>query len=337
MRVGLVMRVLMMGGTQFVGRFFTEELLNKGHEVTHFNRGKTNPGLFEGVETIVGDRNESLDAIAAREWDVVVDVNSYYLHQTERLNAALKDSVQHFVYVSTISVYDQGDTQRLPEDGPLKPMPEGVAADAELTNETYGPYKVLCEEAVLARWGDKATILRPGVIIGPNDHTDRFAFWPLRVSEGGEMAIPGDQDHAAITGLDVRDFAEFMGLCIDRKLTGIYNVDKFNSTFGDLRAAMRAFAVENGFDVTEVEIPVDQMADMGAYRWTHLPSLLPPDASLGDVTKAVGVGLMERPLIDSMRDTWDWMKQTGRTRPMKGGMDVEQEKEIIEKWRAQSV
>ncbi len=91
------MRILMMGGTQFVGRYFTEELLKAGHEVTHFNRGKTNPGLFDGVETIVGDRNESLDAIAAREWDVVVDVNSYYLHQTQRLNEALKDSVQHFV------------------------------------------------------------------------------------------------------------------------------------------------------------------------------------------------------------------------------------------------
>jgi 2'-hydroxyisoflavone reductase len=328
------MRVLMMGGTQFVGRFFTEELLKRGHTVTHFNRGKTNPGLFKGVETIVGDRNESLDAISAREWDVVVDVNAYYLHQTERLNEALKDSVQQFIFVSTISVYDVGDTQKLPEDGPLKPMPEGVAADADLTNETYGPYKVLCEESVLARWGDKATILRPGVIIGPHDHTDRFAYWPLRVSEGGEMAVPGDQDDAVITGLDARDFAEFLGLCVDRRLTGIYNVDKFKSTFGDLRAAMRAFAVENGFDVSDVEIPVDQMADMGAYRWTHLPGLLPPDASLGDVTKAVGAGLMERPLIDSMRDTWNWMQETGRGRPTKGGMSVEQEKEIIEKWRA---
>jgi len=331
------MRVLMMGGTQFVGRFFTEELLGQGHEVTHFNRGKTNPGLFDGVETIVGDRNESLDAIAAREWDIVVDVNSYLLHQTERLNEVLKDSVQQFVYVSTISVYDKGETQRLPEDGPLLGLPEGMGLDEPVTNVNYGAYKVLCEEAVLKRWGDKATILRPGVIIGPHDHTDRFAYCPLRVSEGGEMAIPGDQDDAAITGLDVRDFAAFMGLCVDRKLTGIYNVDKFKATFGELRSAMRAFAVENGFDVSEVEIPVEQMADMGAHRWTHLPSLLPPDSSLGDVTKAVGAGLMERPLIDSMRDTWQWMVETGRTRPMKGGMDVEQEKEIIEKWRAQSV
>lgn len=328
------MRILMMGGTQFVGRYFTEELLKAGHEVTHFNRGKTNPGLFDGVETIVGDRNESLDAIAAREWDVVVDVNSYYLHQTQRLNEALKDSVQHFVYVSTISVYDKGDTQKLPEDGPLSRLPEGASLDGELTNETYGPYKVLCEGAVLERWGEKATILRPGVIIGPHDHTDRFAYWPLRLSEGGELAIPGDQDHAAITGLDARDFAEFLGLVIDRRLTGIYNVDKFKATFGDLRAAMRAFAAENGFDIKEVEIPVELMADMGAYRWTHLPSLLPPDASLGDTTQAVGAGLRERPLIDSMRDTWKWMQETGRTRPMKGGMSVEQEKEIIEKWRA---
>ncbi len=320
-----------------MGRYFTEELLKAGHEVTHFNRGKTNPGLFDQVETIVGDRNESLDAIGAREWDVVVDVNSYLLHQTERLNEVLSDSIQQFVYVSTISVYDQGDTQKLPEDGPLKTLPDGMGIDEPVTNENYGAYKVLCEEAVLKRWGDKATILRPGVIIGPNDHTDRFAYWPLRLSEGGEMAIPGDQDGAAITGLDVRDFAEFFGLCIERRLTGVYNVDKFRATFGDLRAAMRTFVAEIGVDVDEIEIPVDQMADMGAYRWTHLPSLLPPDASLGDTTKAVGAGLKERPLIDSMRDTWKWMQETGRGRPMKGGMDVEQEKEIIEKWRAGSV
>ena len=328
------MRVLMMGGTQFVGRYFTEELLRQGHELTHFNRGKTNPGLFEGVETLVGDRNEPLDVIEDREWDVVVDVNSYFPNQTERLNDALKDSVQQFIYVSTISVYDKGDKQKLPEDGPLKDLPEGAGLEDELNNENYGPYKVICEDEVLDQWGDKATILRPGVIIGPHDHTDRFGYWPLRVSEGGEMAVPGDQDTAAITGLDVRDFADFLGLCVKRRLTGIYNVDKFNTTFGDLRSAMRVFASENNFDVKEVEIPVDQMAEMGAYRWAHLPGLLPPDASMGDVTKAVGAGLRERPLIDSMRDTWKWMQETGRGRPMKGGMSVEQEKEIIEKWRA---
>lgn len=326
----------MMGGTQFVGRAFTEELVKAGHTLTHFNRGKTAPNLFEGVATIVGDRNENLSSIAEGEWDVVIDVNSYYLHQTERLNETLRDSVQHFVYVSTISVYDHGATQKLPEDGPLLPMPEGMGLEEELSNENYGPYKVLCEKSVMDRWGEKATILRPGVIIGPHDHTDRFAYWPQRVSEGGQMVLPGDQDEAAITGLDARDFAEFLGIVVDRRLTGVYNVDKFKATFRDLRSAMRQFATEIGVDVDEVEMPIEWLADMGAHRWRHLPNLLPPDASLGDVTKAVGAGLRERSLIESMRDTWLWMKETGRGRPMKGGLSVEQEKELLEKWFART-
>lgn len=322
----------MMGGTQFVGRAFTEELLKVGHSVTHFNRGKTAPGLFAGVETIVGDRNEDLGEIAAREWDIVVDVNAYLPHQTERLNEALTDSVQQFVFVSTISVYDQGETQKLAEDGPLLELKEDTG---EVTAETYGAYKVICEGEVLDHWGERATILRPGVIIGPHDHTDRFAYWPWRISEGGKMVIPGDQDDMAITGLDVRDFAEFLSLVIDRRLSGIFNVDKLSATFGDLRAAMRQFSVELGVDVEEVVIPMDWLLDRDVRQWVNIPNLLPADASLGDVTKAVGVGLKERPLIDSMRDTWKWIQETQRPRPEKSGLSVEREKELLKEWYEQ--
>jgi 2'-hydroxyisoflavone reductase len=326
------MNILMMGGTQFVGRAFTEELLKAGHSVTHFNRGKTAPGLFAGVETIVGDRNEDLGEIAAREWDIVVDVNAYLPHQTERLNEALTDSVQQFVFVSTISVYDQGETQKLDEDGPLLELKEDTG---EVTAETYGAYKVICEGEVLDRWGERATILRPGVIIGPHDHTDRFAYWPWRVSEGGKMLIPGDQDGMAITGLDVRDFAEFLALVIDRRMSGIFNVDKLSATFGELRATMRQFAVELGVDVEEVAVSMEWLLEQEVRQWVNIPNLLPGDASLGDVTKAVGVGLRERPLIDSMRDTWAWLQETQRPRPEKSGLSVEREKELLKEWYAQ--
>lgn len=324
------MRILMMGGTQFVGRAFTETLLAAGHQVTHFNRGKTNPGLFPGVESLVGDRNNPLDLIANREWDAVVDVNSYFPHQTQRLNEALNDSVRHFIYISTISVYDQGDGQRLPESAKLLELKEDTG---ELTNETYGPYKVICERLVQERWGDKATILRPGVIVGPNDHTDRFAYWPLRASEGGDMVIPQDADHLAITCLDVRDFARFLGNCIEKGITGIYNVDRRAATFGDLRSAIFDFAQEIGVQLNPVEIPLEHLVDLGVRRWAELPGLLPEGAATGDVSAAVSNGLTERPVIESIRDTWAWMHETGRGRPLKAGLTVEQEKEVLEKWR----
>lgn len=320
----------MMGGTQFVGRAFTESLLAAGHQVTHFNRGKTNPGLFFGVETISGDRNEPLEGIVGREWDAVIDVNSYLPHQTQRLNDALNDSVQQFIYVSTISVYDQGGSQRLPEDSPLLELKEDTG---EVTAETYGPYKVVCERFVQERWGDKATILRPGVIVGPHDHTDRFAFWPQRVSEGGDMVVPADADHLAITCLDVRDFAAFASLCIERGVTGVFNVDRKAATFGDLRAALVQFASEIGSAVNQVEVPLDRLVDLGVRRWMEIPSLLPQDSATGDVSAATAQGLTERPIIDSVRDTWAWMTEEGRSRPLKAGLSVEQEAEVLRKWR----
>jgi 2'-hydroxyisoflavone reductase len=326
-------RILMMGGTQFVGRTFTQKLRADGHQVTHFNRGKTNPDAFPNVQTITGDRNESLDAIAAQEWDAVIDVNAYYLHQTERLNAALNQSLPQFIFISTISVYDQGDVQRLPEDGPLRTLPEGSDLAAELSNENYGAYKVLCERAILDHWGDRATILRPGVIIGPHDHTDRFAFWPHRIAEGGEMIVPSDVNHSAITGLDARDFADFLALCLDQNLTGTYNIDKANLSFGDLRQAMQDFAAHINSDVTQVEIPIDHLVERGAYRWSEFPCLLPDDASLGNTAKANAAGLKERPLLESFIDTYEWIKATNRPRPEKTGLSVQREQDIIKQWR----
>lgn len=149
------------------------------------------------------------------------------------------------------------------------------------------------------------------------------------------MVIPGDQDEMAITGLDVRDFAEFLGLVIDRRLSGIFNVDKLSATFGDLRAAMRQFSVELGVDVEEVAIPMEWLLEREVRQWVNIPNLLPADASLGDVTKAVGVGLKERPLIESMRDTWTWIQETQRPRPEKSGLSVEREKELLKEWYEQ--
>lgn len=319
-----------MGGTQFVGRTFTEEFLKAGWDVTHFNRGKTNPDLFPGVRTIVGDRNEDLSAIASQEWDVVVDVNAYLPHQTKRLNEALKDSVRRFVFVSTISVYEKGDNPRLPESSPLQVLKEDTG---EVTNETYGAYKVLCEHLVTERWGDKATILRPGVIIGPWDHTERFPYWPLRFAEGGKVLLP-QASGMTITALDVRDFAEFTRLVIDRNISGTFNCDRAAATWDDLLAGLRAFATEQGVGIEEVTAPLDWLAENDLKPWQNFPILFPAGSSTGDCTAAIAAGLKERTMLETIRDTYDWTQSVGLKRPLKSGISVEQEEEVIGEWLA---
>ncbi|QYK53317.1 MAG: NAD-dependent epimerase/dehydratase family protein [Fimbriimonadaceae bacterium] len=324
------MRVLMMGGTQFVGRTFTEEFLKAGWEVTHFNRGKTNPDLFPGVNTIVGDRNEDLSAIASQEWDVVVDVNAYLPHQTKRLNEALKDSVRRFVFVSTISVYADGEQSRLPESAALQELKEDTGV---VDNETYGAYKVICENLVNERWGDKATILRPGVIIGPWDHTERFPYWPIRFADGGKILLP-QASGMTITALDVRDFAEFTRLVIDRNVPGVFNCDRATAVWDDLLAGLRAFATQKSIDFEEVTAPLDWLGEHDLIPWRNFPSLLPVGASTGDCTAAIAVGLKERTMLETIRDTYDWTQSVGLKRPLKSGIGVEQEEEAIKEWLA---
>lgn len=320
----------MMGGTQFVGRTFTEEFLKAGWDVTHFNRGKTAPDLFAGVKTIVGDRNEDLSAIASQDWDVVVDVNAYLPLQTTWLNVALNDSVRRFVFVSTISVYAESENPRIPESGALQILKEDTG---EVTAETYGAYKVICEDLVRERWGSKATILRPGVIIGPWDHTERFPYWPIRFAEGGKILLP-QASGMTITALDVRDFAEFTRLMIDRDIAGTFNCDRATATWDDLLVGLRTFANERNVEFEEVTAPLEWLAEQDIIPWRNFPSLFPAGGSTGDCTAAIAAGLRERSMLDTIRDTYDWTQSVGLKRPLKSGLSVEQEEEAIGKWLA---
>src|SRR5213083_546198 len=184
------MRFLILGGTSFLGRHAVEAAQARGHEVTLFNRGRTNPDLFPEVERLRGDRDGDLAALEGRRWDAVLDPSGFLPHVVRASCALLRDAVGHYTFISSINAYAEPTRPGLIESDALAELPPG-ASSTELTGETYGPLKVLCEREVEAAFGDRCAVVRSGLIFGPHDPTDRTGYWPLRVAEGGEVLAPG--------------------------------------------------------------------------------------------------------------------------------------------------
>src|SRR6185503_2173656 len=214
------MRILIIGGTRFLGRHLVEAALGRRHEVTLFNRGKSNPDLFPDLETILGDREHDVNKLQGRIWDAVIDVAGY-LPRIVRLSAeVLEPNVRRYVFISTISVYENFRKAGIDEAYPVGKLEDETVE--EITGETYGPLKVLCERAVHDIYGERALIIRPGLIVGPHDPTDRFTYWPVRVARGGDVLAP--QKPEALTQIiDVRDLSDFIIKLIEDSTWGVYN------------------------------------------------------------------------------------------------------------------
>ncbi len=213
------LRVLILGGTGFIGPHFVEALRTQGHQLTLFNRGKRNPGLFPDVEQLTGDRNGQVDSLKNRDWDVVID-NSGYLPKQVRLSAELlREHTQYYLFISSISAYVNLTPPDIDEDYPLAQL---ANPDSENISEDYGALKAACEKIVEQTYGERSSIVRPTYIVGPGDHTDRFTYWPVRVARGGEMLAPG-KPGIPMQFIDVRDLADFVRLCVEQRLPGRYN------------------------------------------------------------------------------------------------------------------
>ncbi len=319
------MNLLVIGGTQFVGKHLTEALLAGGHSVTHFNRGQTNPEAFPGVETIQGDRNTDADRLAGRRWDAVFDVCGYLPKSMTPMLEVLKDSVDRYLFVSTISVYaaDQGDDLR--EDSALAELKEDTGV---VDGSTYGAYKVICENVVREAMGDRATIVRPGLIVGPGDHTQRFTYWPVAFSEGGPVMVPNGLDRR-LTSLDVRDFAAFMRHLVEQGTSGTFNVDRAGKTFGDLIAAC-----EEVTGASKVLVDEEWLVAQEVKPWAELPCWAPHPLGVPNVERAVAAGLTERPLASTVQDVIADAKALGLARPLKAGLASDKEKELLARWDA---
>lgn len=322
------MHFLVIGGTIFLGRHLVPAALARGHAVTLFNRGQHNPDLFPDVEVLRGDRNGDLAALDGRRWDAVVDTCGYVPRQVRRMTDALAGRVGHYTFVSSISVYADEGTPHLDESAAV-----GTLADPtveRVDGETYGPLKALCEQAAEAGMPGRALVVRPGLIVGPWDPSDRFTYWPVRVARGGAFAAPAGPD-LPVQVIDVRDLAEWTVRQVEAGATGTFNAagPAAPLTMGAVLDTCRAVA---GADARPVWIPEAVLAAHGVGAYVEMPLWVPAAAaglSTVDVGKAVAAGLTFRPLADTVRDTLDWSRTWPADRPLRAGLSAEREAALL--------
>jgi len=324
------MKILIIGGTKFLGRHLVDSALVGGHEVTLFNRGKTNPNLFPRVETILGDREHDLDKLSGRIWEAVIDTSGY-LPRIVRLSAeVLEANVSRYVFISSLSVYADFRKIGIDESYPVGKI-EGESIE-EITGETYGPLKALCEKAVREIHGKRALIIRPGLIVGPHDPTDRFTYWPVRVARGGDVLAPQKPD-VPTQIIDVRDLADFIIKLIEENASGVYNATgpDYELTFARLLEVSKQVS---GSDANFKWAGVEFLNQNKVEAWSDMPAWIPDDEEgLGfsriDISKAVKAGLKFRPLEDTVRDTLEWAKTRPSEHEWKAGLTPEREAEVL--------
>ena len=334
------MKLLLIGGTRFLGRAIVDEALTAGHEVTLFNRGRSNPDLYSGqVETLIGDRDGELDALDGRSWDAVIDTCGYIPRHVRDSAEKLKDAVQQYVFISSISVY--------PEVAMNEPgVTEETAVDTiedetveEVTGETYGPLKALCEQAAEAAMPGRVLNVRAGLIVGPHDLSDRFTYWPHRVAGGGEVLAPDSPDYA-VQFIDVRDLARWILHMVEQQKSGDYNVtgQPGQYTLGDVLTTSKDVS---GSDATFTWVDESFLTEQEVSPWMNLPLWVGSEApgfNLVNCDKAFADGLVIRPLTETIRDTLTWEKTT---RPAesewRAGISREREAELLQKWHNREV
>ncbi len=329
-------KILILGGTAFLGPALVAAARAHGHTLTLFNRGKTNPGRFTDLEQLHGDRDGHLEALAGRKWDVVVDDSGYVPRHVKDSATLLAPNVGHYVFVSTISVY--ADLAKpADEDAPLAQLKEPTE---KVTGETYGALKALCEEAAAAEMPGRVTVVRPGLIVGPEDPTDRFTYWPVRLARGGEVLAPGNASDP-VAFIDVRDLANWIvWRVVERKLVGTFNALGPASTLG-VGAMLDGIHKGVGGDAKLTWVEADFLDKQGVRPWADMPVWVPPVgdgkySGLVSRARAVKAGLTFRPTADTARDTLAWWKTLPDERRAKqrAGLPADKEQAVLAAWHA---
>lgn len=322
------MKLLILGGTRFVGRHLVEEALAQGHAVTLFNRGRNNPTLFPEVEKLRGDRDGNLTALEGRKWDAVIDTCGYVPRLVRDSAQLLADAVAHYTFISTISVYQTKGTVEIDEMCEVGSLEDETVE--EITGETYGPLKVLCEEAAEAAMPGRVLIVRPGLIVGPHDPTDRFTYWPVRLAEGGEVLAPSDREQP-VEFIDVRDLAKWTISMVETQATGVYN-----ATGPDYPFTMQDFLLECK-ETTQSDAQLRWSSEEFLFEhqvapFTDLPLWLPKESTsfmMINIQKALNAGLSFRPFADTIRDTLAWYATRPVELVLKAGLTREREKRLL--------
>jgi 2'-hydroxyisoflavone reductase len=322
------MKILVIGGTRFLGRTFVQTSIKSGHELTLFNRGKSNPDLFPDLEKITGDRDIDIALLQGRKWDIVVDTCGYVPRIVKKSAELLKDSVEKYIFISTINVYADYTKPGIDERSPLGKIEDETVE--EITGETYGPLKVLCENAVRQFYPQSSIILRCGLIVGPYDPTDRFTYWPVRMQRGGDVLVPSPAD-MQVQFIDVRDLALFTLELAKSQVSGAFNttgpVEKLNmQEFLDACKAQ----TDSKTSLTWVSEEFITNSDVD-----HIPMWTPKDwrgIFEVDCSKAINAGLKFRPIEDTIKDTLMWHATRPADYELKVGLKPEKEIELLRRW-----
>jgi len=311
------LKLLILGGTGFLGPCIVRRAVARGHTMTLFNRGKTDPAAFPDLEKLRGDRSTGdLKALEGREWDAVVDTSGYFPKQVRESAALLGDHVNQYVFVSTISVYQPLDKAGADESAPLAQMPANVDPETTKTiGANYGALKALCEQAAEKEMPGQVTNVRPGLIVGPDDDSDRYTYWPVRVADGGEVLAPG-QPEDPVQFVDVRDLADFIVLCLEKATVGVMNA---TGPLGGMEVGKMLEACKEAAqsDAKFTWAPDDFLDANKISGWSDLPVWISPRQPGGGLTsisveRAVKAGLVFRSPVETARDTLEWYRATKR-------------------------
>ena len=335
------LRILILGGTGFIGPNQVEYALARKHSVTLFNRGKTNATLFSNVPRIIGDRNEpgGHDGLKTGTWDVVIDNPTRNPLWVRGAGEALKGRVGQYIFVSTISTYSDNSIVGMDESGPLH-TPGAPAAWASNDGANYGPNKVQCEVEAKTQFGqDKVTIVRPGLIVGPGDLSDRFSYWPVRIDRGGEILAPGTPNDA-VQYVDAEDLGQWMVRLAENRTIGTFNATGPESPTNIAEMLYGIKAVTSS-DAHFTWVAAEFLTANQVRAWSDMPVWMPPTGRTAgfmsvNCRKAFAAGLTVRPLADTAKRTLDWYK----TRPAaeqekaRAGLAPEKEKAVLAAWHA---
>lgn len=332
------MKLLIIGGTVFLGRHLVDAALARGHSITLFNRGQHNPELYPEVEKLRGDRDGGLNALHDRRWDAVIDTCGYVPRVVRASAELLAGAVEHYTFISSISVYSD-----LSQPGMDEQAPVGTLADPtieEVTGESYGPLKALCEQAAEAALPGRTLIIRPGLIVGPHDGSDRFTYWPHRVAAGGEVLAPGRAEKP-VQIIDVRDLAEWTLAMVEARQKGVYNATgpEYLLAMGRVLEASREVSAS---DAHITWVGEQFLLDAGVAPWSEMPLWIPElDPSTAgfdsvDCSKAIESGLRFRPIAETVRDTLAWEATRPADHSWRAGISREREAELLERWHNQS-
>ncbi len=340
------LKILILGGTAFLGPAVVNLARSRGHEVTLFNRGKTNEHLFPDLVKLKGDRDGDLVALETGTWDVCLDTSGYIPHMVKDSAELLKDRVGQYIFISSISVYADFKQRGLNEKSDVGVITDEEIATAktmkDITGLNYGPLKALCEQAASAAFGKRACNIRPGLIVGPMDRSDRFTYWPVRIATGGEVMVP-DKPEIPTQIIDVRDLAEFIVRCMENDSNGVFNATSpaEELTMGELFDTCKSVS---GSDATFTWVDTTFLEENEVAAWSDMPVWVPlkgDDAGhpFVNVDRALKAGLTFRPISETVRGTLDWwdtVAQERKDKPMRAGLTAERETELLAKWHGQS-